>query len=101
MSTGPGAQHGGTGAEWEPFARLVAEAAGLQEEQVLRSTRLIEDADLDSLALFEVVVSLLVDYGLEELPAELQQTDWSGVTVGQLYEQIRTYRPPGWQIEWR
>jgi acyl carrier protein len=100
MTTTAGPESADGGHAWEPFATIVADAADVDLDRVSSSTRLIEDLNLDSLALFEVVASLLLDYGLEELPDDLQRGDWSGVTAGELYEQVRNLPPPGWSMRW-
>ena len=74
-------------ASWEDFVHSVAAAAGIPVREVSPSTRLIEDLDLDSLALTEVVVMLIVELGMESLSDGLEQRRWDSVTVGGLYDE--------------
>jgi acyl carrier protein len=85
---------------WERFATTVADAAEVGPGGVSPATRLVEDLNLDSLALLELVVTLLVDYGLEELPPEFERANWNGITVGRLYDEIRRVRPLPWRLAW-
>lgn len=85
---------------WREFAATIALAGDLDVCQVSASSKLVEDLNLDSLALFEVVVALLVDYELRELPQTLRDGDWSGVTVGIMFDLIYDRESPGWQLRW-
>jgi acyl carrier protein len=62
-------------------------------EDLAPSMRLDQDLALDSLALTEVVVLLIVDFDMETLAEELEQRDWRGVTLGDLYGEYRTGQP--------
>jgi acyl carrier protein len=87
-------------AAWARLARVIADAADAAPADVSVSTRLVEDLNLDSLALLEVVVSLLVDFDVAELPAEFEKASWQGVTAGRVYDEVRTRRPPDWSLRW-
>ncbi len=71
---------------WEDFAASIALVGLVPLDAVTREARLVEDLGLDSLALTEVVVTLMTQYDLGSR-ADLQSREWSGVTVGALYEQ--------------
>jgi acyl carrier protein len=75
---------------WNRFATSVAAAAHVRPEAITRSTRLHEDLEIDSLAFAEVVVVLIVDFGMETMADDLDRRDWSGVTVGELYDEYRS-----------
>jgi acyl carrier protein len=79
---------------WEGFVTAVATAAHVRPDAITRSTRLDEDLGIDSLALAEVVVVLIVDFGMENIAEQLDQRDWSGVTVGELYDEYRATVEP-------
>lgn len=49
--------------------------------------RLIEDLELDSLAMAEVVVLLEEKYGMTGRRVSLLTRDWRSVTVSELYEE--------------
>ena len=91
----------GRGVEWENFTGVVEEVSGIPSSEIRRESRLVEDLNLDSLELAQVLVALLVDYQLEGLPDRLQQTDWKRVTVGELFDACLAARPSGTQLEWR
>lgn len=74
---------------WEHFARAVAAAAQVRPEAISRTTRLEDDLGIDSLALAELVVMLIVDFEMETLADDFDQRNWSEVTVGALYEEYR------------
>jgi acyl carrier protein len=75
---------------WEDFAHAVAEVAGADSSQVGHRTRLVGDLGLDSLALTEVLVMLMVDLQMTSVADQLAERDWGRVTVGDLYEKYRT-----------
>jgi acyl carrier protein len=74
------------GRTWEDFATSIALVGLVSLDAVTPDARLIEDLDLDSLALTEVVVMLMTEYDLGTR-TELERREWRGVTVGALYEQ--------------
>jgi acyl carrier protein len=80
---------------WDGFVTAVATAAHVRPEAITPSTRLDEDLGIDSLALAEVVVVLIVDFGMDAMAEQLDQRDWSGVTVGELYDEYRATAEPG------
>lgn len=79
--------------QWREFAQAVAGAANVPAEAITAESRLLDDLGLDSLALSEVVVMLLVDLGMASLESGLGQRDWRHVTVGELFEEYRQGRP--------
>jgi len=52
-----------------------------------QNPRLVEDLELDSLAMAEVVLLLENKYGLEKRRMDLLTRDWNNVTVSQLFEE--------------
>ena len=77
---------------WEAFSAAVAASVHVPAEQISPRTRLDRDLGLDSLALTELVVLLIVEFDMQGLAAELEQRDWTTVTVGALYEEYRNGR---------
>jgi len=65
----------------------VAEIAGVDPATVGPSSRLVEDVGLDSFGLLELMLACETDLGMNKLGEDLEQRNWSGVTVQQLYEQ--------------
>jgi acyl carrier protein len=78
---------------WQEFSDGVAGAARVPQARITPGTRLIEDLDLDSLALTEVIVVLISDFGFEQLDDELGDRVWEGVTVGDLFDEYVRGRP--------
>jgi acyl carrier protein len=84
---------------WSDFVRDLAGATRTEADRLQRGTRLIHDLDLDSLALAEVAVLLLVDYELAHLPERLEESGWNELTVGDLFEECRsTESTTGWSV---
>jgi acyl carrier protein len=79
---------------WDDFAATVAGIARVPVEGVRRDTRLVGDLGLDSLALTEVIVALIVDFDMEALSTELEERDWGAVTIGSLYDEYLSIREP-------
>jgi acyl carrier protein len=75
---------------WEEFAVAVASSAHVPVDTVERDTRLDHDLDLDSLALAELIVMLIVEFDMETLADDLEGRNWSAMTVGGLYEEYRS-----------
>ncbi len=75
--------------QWERFVNAIAAAAQVRPETISRASRLEYDLGIDSLALAELVVMLIVDFGMGTLADDFDQRDWSGITVGALYEEYR------------
>lgn len=53
-------------------------------------SRLVDDLDLDSLALAELGAAMMVDAELQEDFDALLLAAWNGLTVGQFYAKCRT-----------
>jgi acyl carrier protein len=59
---------------------------------------LIDDLGIDSLALSELVVFLLVDLQMTSLESDLGKRDWTMVKVGELFDEYaRGQAPPARQ----
>ncbi len=70
--------------EFEKIQSIVAEALGVEPEEITEETT-FEELDADSLVLFEIVTELEEEFGIE-IPAE--EAD-KIKTVGDALEQIR------------
>lgn len=79
---------------WDEFAAAIGGAANIAGSAIDRRSRLLEDLGLDSLALAEVVVLLLVDFNMTRLGVELGKRNWTLVTVGELYDEYQWDEPP-------
>lgn len=80
--------------EWSSFATAIAQTAGVPAERIEPGTRLLEDLGLDSLALSEVIVLLLVDFEMFSLEQELSKREWRHVTVGELFQEYQRGQAP-------
>jgi acyl carrier protein len=78
------------GLSWDEFVAAIAAIASVSAGRITHATRIDPDLGLDSLALTELVVLLIVDFGMDHLGAELEHRDWSQVTVGDLYAECRS-----------
>jgi acyl carrier protein len=78
-----------TGDIWPEFAAAVAACAFVSVDGITPATRLDADLGMDSLSLTELVVVLIVDFGAADLGDTLDDRDWAGVTVGQLFDECR------------
>jgi acyl carrier protein len=74
---------------WETFAAAIASSAQVSVDRIGSGTRLTEDLGLDSLALTELVVLLIVEFDMTDLADDLEARNWAGVTVGALYSEYR------------
>lgn len=79
---------------WPEFAAHISEAANVPVESIEPGTRLLEDLGLDSLALVEVIVTLLVDLDMTSLQSDLAKREWLHVTVGELFAEYERGRAP-------
>jgi acyl carrier protein len=71
---------------WDELANAVAEIARVERADIGPDTRLVDDLHLDSLALAQLAVTLIVDFDMGWLSDELERRQWSGITAGELYE---------------
>ena len=60
-----------------------------------RTTRVIEDLGLDSLALAELVVVLMEKYGMSSVPQTLEDRVGENLTAGTLYDEYLAGGPTG------
>lgn len=71
------------------FRAELVQVAGLEPDEFVDSDpRLIEDLDLDSLALAESLVLMEACFGLKSDLSEFLSRDWRGVTVSALFEEL-------------
>jgi acyl carrier protein len=78
---------------------FISELAALLEvsaETIDPDARLIEDLGIDSVALAEMIVLLITDYGAEELAARLEFERWENRTVREV---VSIFCDPGWRLE--
>jgi acyl carrier protein len=73
---------------WAALTDGIAGIARIDAASLRPQTRLVEDLGLDSLALTEVIVLLLVDFGLDDPAGELEERDWAGVTIGDVHAEL-------------
>jgi acyl carrier protein len=72
---------------WEAFAEDLAQVIDVPVEKVLPESRLVEDLDADSVALVELVVAMVNDYGVA-MPNGLDPSSLEGLTAGRLFDAI-------------
>jgi acyl carrier protein len=72
---------------WERFAAGIASVVGLEPEQVTQSSRIVEDLGFDSLALLELAVLLIDEYGMERLSEQLAERNWENTSAGELFSE--------------
>jgi acyl carrier protein len=80
---------GPTGLTWDEFAAAIAAIVQVPVADVQPDARLIEGLNVDSLALSELIVALIVDFEMEGLSENLEERKWGSVTAGELYEEYR------------
>lgn len=79
----------------QAFTVDLAELIDVPAETIDPDARLIEDLGLDSVALAEMIVMLITDYGAEELAARLEFERWENRT---LREVVSMFCDPAWQL---
>jgi acyl carrier protein len=72
---------------FDRFVAAIATTARVRAEDVSRATRLDEDLGLDSIAFAEVITLLIAEFGIDSLADDLERREWSGITVGALYDE--------------
>lgn len=72
---------------WEGFAATLGELTTVDATSIGREARLIEDLDIDSLGLIELVVAMVNEYSLA-IPNGLDARQWEGLTAGQLFDAV-------------
>jgi hypothetical protein len=72
---------------WPEFARQLAELSGVPPDEIRRETRLVADLALDSLALAELVMSLIERYAPASMVRDLEDHDWGRMTAGTLFDE--------------
>jgi acyl carrier protein len=71
--------------EWGELMAEVAPFTEVAPERISRDSMLIEDLGLDSLALTELLITLIEEHGAEPLTEELFSRSWERVTLGELF----------------
>lgn len=79
---------------WPDFAAQLAEVAEFPVADITPRSRLVEDLNLDSIALLEVLVFVVETYEPPSISQELESRRWEGVTVGALYQECVGRGPP-------
>jgi GAF domain-containing protein len=72
---------------WPEFAQQLAELSGVPRDEIRAETRLVADLALDSLALAELVVSLIERYAPASMVRDLEDHDWDRMTAGNLFDE--------------
>lgn len=72
--------------EWNELVDEAARFAQVPADSIGRETFLIEGLGLDSLALTELLITLIEEHGAEALADELFARSWERVTLAQLFE---------------
>ncbi|MEF9840092.1 MAG: acyl carrier protein [Lachnospiraceae bacterium] len=72
----------------EKIQKLVAEGLGVNPEEVLENSSFKEDLGADSLDLFELVMSLEEEFGVEIPTEDLEKI----TTVGEVIKYINTHK---------
>ena len=72
--------------EFEKLKGIIADVLNVDEDEITMDTTFVDDLGADSLDLFELVMALEEEYGLE-IPAE-ELTDME--TVGDVIEYLRS-----------
>jgi acyl carrier protein len=71
---------------WDEFISVVAEFTELPVES-------IENLGLDSLALTELLITLIEDHGVDALTEDLFERSWERVTLAALFEKYCNGKP--------
>jgi hypothetical protein len=71
--------------DWASFVRLVAQATDTREELLAGGDVPIVQLPIDSLALAELVLVLILDLEMSALAEDLPARDWRGVTLRDVY----------------
>lgn len=69
---------------WIEFAAAVGEITDRDPSELTPEMLIIGDLGLDSFGLSELIVSLIVDFGFDELSDHLDARNWDLVTLGEL-----------------
>jgi acyl carrier protein len=72
--------------EWNEVVVEVARFARVRTDSIDRETTLIEGLGLDSLALTELLVTLIEEHDVDALSGDLFVRSWEDVTLAELYE---------------
>ena len=75
------------------FVATIARTADIPAERLAAQTRLVPDLGLDSLALTEVVVTLVAEYDMATLADDVDDRDWNEMTAQDLYDEYLSGRP--------
>lgn len=71
---------------WDQFASELADMTWLQAEAIRPGSRLVDDLDFDSLAFAELGVLLEERYGTDQLVEQLEDIEWTALTVGMVFD---------------
>jgi acyl carrier protein len=82
------------GESWLEFRAAIADACRLPAEDIGREMMLIGDLGLDSLALSELALVLIVDLHMVSIADGLEECRWESLSVGSLYDQWLREVPP-------
>jgi len=72
--------------QWDELVAIVSNFVEIPAGEIHDDTLLIDGLGLDSLALTELLITLIEEHQVESLEQELFSRSWEGVTLGQLYD---------------
>ena len=73
--------------EFEKLKKIIAEVLNVDEEEITMETTFVDDLGADSLDLFELVMALEEEYGIEIPSEELE----SLTTVGAIIDYLKAH----------
>ncbi len=71
---------------YEKLKEMIADRLSIDEDKITREARFAEDLDADSLDLFELVMAMEDDYGIEIPTEDLEQLTTVGAFLDYLKE---------------
>jgi acyl carrier protein len=72
---------------WDAFTAEIVDISLTPADRIVPDARLVQDLDLDSLALIELVVVMVDKYELT-IPDDLDAERWKDLTAGQLFDAV-------------
>lgn len=71
---------------WESFVAQLAVIAHREPSIIAPETRLVADLGLDSLAITELAVALMDEFGVEAVTDRMDEIEWEALTVGRVFD---------------
>jgi acyl carrier protein len=72
---------------WDAFTAEIVDISLTPADRIVPDARLVQDLDLDSLALIELFVVMVDKYELA-IPDDLDAERWKQLTAGQLFDAV-------------